>query len=185
MSTTAALLTAEDFLALADDGPPLELVRGKVVPMNVPNFEHGVLCGEIAFRLRAFLDLNDIGRVTTNDAGFITERDPDTVRGPDVAFFSYQRVPKERGRLKGYPPEPPEIAFEVLSPNDEWKEVLTKIAEYLTAGVLVVCVIDPGNDEARLYYPDRRDETIAGDGEVAFPTILPGFGLKLARLFGD
>jgi Uma2 family endonuclease len=94
-------------------------------------------------------------------------------------------VPKERGRLKGYPPEPPEIAFEVLSPCDEWKEVLTKVAEYLTAGVLVVCIIDPGNDEARLYYPNRRDETISGRGEIAFPAILPAFTLKLADLFGD
>jgi Uma2 family endonuclease len=185
MSTATALLTAEEFLTLTDDGPPRELVRGRIVTMNVPNFEHGILCGRCSYLLQRYLEQHNIGQVTTNDAGVITERNPDSVRGPDVAFFSYQRVPRERGRLKGYPPEPPEIAFEVLSPSDEWKDVLTKVAEYLKAGVLVVCVVDPGEDEVRLYFPDRRDETLTGDAEIAFPAILPGFSLKVADLFGS
>jgi Uma2 family endonuclease len=143
------------------------------------------LCGKTAHALRSYLDERDIGYAVSNNSGVVTRRNPDSVRGPDVAFFSYQRVPKERGRLKGYPPEPPEIAFEVLSPSDEWKEVLTKVAEYLKAGVLVVCVVDPGEDEVRLYFPDRRDETLTGDAEIAFPAILPGFSLKVADLFGS
>jgi Uma2 family endonuclease len=184
MATVTTLLTAEDFLLMGGNGPPVELVRGRIVPMNQPNFEHGVLCGEIAYQLRRFLESNDLGHLTTNDSGVITERDPDTVRGPDVAFFSYQRVPRENRRKKTYPTASPDIAIEVLSPRDEWKEVLGTIGEYLVAGVTVVCVVDPQHDEVRLYFPDRPEQLLSAKDRLTFPAILPGFELSLPDLFG-
>ena len=86
MTTTTALLTAEQFRLLPDDGVPRELVRGRVIQMSLPSPRHGYYCGNVAGILRDHVKSRKLGRVVTNDAGVITERDPDTVRGPDVAY---------------------------------------------------------------------------------------------------
>ena len=91
----------------------------------------------------------DLGRVLSNDTGVITERGPDTVRGADISFYSFARVPK--GPLPDrYLDTPPDLVVEVLSPSDRWPKVLAKVAEYLDAGTTVVLVLD---DERRLGTP--------------------------------
>ena len=62
--------------------------------MNMPAPRHGEICGNTVHILKSYLDTNDIGRVVSNDSGVITERDPDTVRGADVGFYSYKQIPK-------------------------------------------------------------------------------------------
>jgi hypothetical protein len=118
MATAAtALLTAEEFLALPDLGRPAELVRGKVVPMNVPASRHGQVCSQTVYLLRRSQEDRPTGHVLCNDAGVVTERDPDTVRGADVSYYSYERVPL--GPLPpGYLPVAQDVAFEVRSPGD-------------------------------------------------------------------
>src|SRR5688572_15728453 len=141
MSIAEALLTAEEFERLPDVGLA-ELVRGRVEPVNMPTPRHGEVCFNVARILDAFVRANKLGRIVTNDSGIITERDPDTVRGADVAYYGYARVPK--GPLpRGYLPIAPDVAVEVLSEDDRWPRLLRKIGEYLKAGVLAVCVLDP------------------------------------------
>src|SRR3712207_2813725 len=126
MAVVGALLTVEEYPALPDNGRPNELVRGRVVPMNMPAPRHGEICVKVVRILGRFLDENDIGRLVSNDSGVITERDPDTVRGADVAFYSYQRVP--RGPLpRHYLRVAPELVFEVRSPSDRWSQILAKV----------------------------------------------------------
>src|SRR5262245_28904410 len=106
-------VTLEEFEALPRDGRMRELVKGKVVEMNVPKPKHGFICLEIGAILREFVKPRRLGRVFTNDSGVITERDPDSLRGPDVGYYSYARVPA--GKVPdGYYDAVPEIAFEVL-----------------------------------------------------------------------
>ena len=108
----------------------------------------------------------------------ITERDPDTVRGPDVAFYSYHPLPK--GPLpQNYGPEVPELVVEVRSPSDRWPKVLAKVAEYLEAGVLVVIVLDDESRTAVLYFTDRASVTLNTDDELTVPEILPGFAVAV------
>ena len=77
---------------------PRELVRGRIVVMNVPAPRHGTFVhGSVVVGVFAE-DEHDKGRVMYNDAGVITERDPDTVRGPDFSYYSYDRLPKGRCR---------------------------------------------------------------------------------------
>ena len=91
--------------------------------------------------LTQFVENQRLGRVVSGDAGVVTQRDPDSVRGPDVAFYSYQRIP--RGPLpEEYWPASPELVIQVRSKTDRWKDVLQKVAEYLNADVLTVAVID-------------------------------------------
>jgi Uma2 family endonuclease len=134
MVTAVKLMTAEEYWLLPDDGGPTELVRVRVVPMNMPAPRHGEICGNTVHILKRYLDTNDIGRVVSNDSGVITERNPDTVRGADVGFYSYKQIPK--GPLpEGCLSVVPEVIFEVRSPGDRWRRILAKVAESLEAGV--------------------------------------------------
>ena len=176
-----ALMTAEEFARRPDPGYPEELVRGRIVPMTVPDRRHGQICGEVMLILGVFAREHDLGHVLCNDSGVVTERGPDTVRGADVAFYSYQRLP--RGPLPHtYGPEVPELIVEVRSRSDRWPRVLAKVAEYLNAGVGVVVVLDDERSTAHLFTADRN-QILGSVDELTFPEILPGFAVAVRRFF--
>jgi Uma2 family endonuclease len=182
MATVAeALLTAEEFRRLPDDGVRKELVRGKVVPVNVPAPRHGYICGNIVGLVRPFVVQQQLGRVICNDSGVVTEHNPDTVRGADVAFYSYARLP--RGPLpEGYLGAVPELVFEVRSPADRWREVRAKVVEYLDAGVTTVCVLDPAAEAVYAYNNDLPDRVFRAEEEFTLPEVLGDFRTPV-RLF--
>ncbi len=182
MATTQSLLTAEEFLLLPDTGEPLELVCGVPTPMNRPNTGHGLICSAIVEYLAPFLRERGLGRLVGNDSGTVTRRGPDTVRGPDVAYYSLQRLPVSSGR-SGYPTAVPELVFEVRSPNDSWRKVMEKTLEYLNAGVLVICVLDPDAQTATIYRSELPAQTLLVDAKLAFPDLLPGWEVPLCKLF--
>ena len=95
MATADTLLTAEQFSSLPSGGMIQELVRGKVIEMPPPGFPHGKVCRRVSRLVGDYVEDNDLGHVLTNDSGVITERGPDTVRGPDVAIYLYDRVAKD------------------------------------------------------------------------------------------
>jgi Uma2 family endonuclease len=176
------LITAEQFAQRPDSGYPEELVRGRVVAKSVPDRKHGYVCGRADRIFGNFVDARDIGRVMCNDSGVITERDPDTVRGADVAYYSYSGLPK--GTLpKGNGPEIPELVVEVRSSNDRWREVHEKVSEYLNAGVLVVVVLDPDTQIAHVFSADDPPRTLATDEEFILPGVLDDFRIALGRFF--
>ena len=124
----------------------------------------------------------DSGRVMCNDSGVITERNPDTVRGADVAYYSYSRLPK--GKLPtGYGPEVPELVVEVCSEHDRWLEILDKVAEYLNSGVLVVIVLDPEPRVAHIFSADNPPRTLTSEEELLLPGILDDFRVRVGRFF--
>lgn len=181
MATIEVLLTAEEYLRLPDDGCPTELVRGRIVPMNVPNFRHGKLCARLAMLLAYYSEERQLGHVLCNDAGVVTEREPDTVRGPDVSFYSYARVPKGADPA-GYPDVVPEVAIEVRSPTDRWAKVLEKVSEYLKAGIELIYVVDAQSQSVFVYSPDRPNAILGGDDELTFPPPLDGLRIPVRRL---
>jgi Uma2 family endonuclease len=183
MSTvTTPLLTAEEYGMLPDDGTATELVRGRVVTMNMPYPRHGEICIQVGYLLRRFLEDHPLGRVTSNDSGVITERGPDTVRGADVAFWSYALIP--RGPMpQRYLDVVPELVFEVRSPTDRRGQVLAKVAEYLEAGVKLVCVLDEQTMRATLYHADRDQRVLGPDEELDLSEVLPGFRVVVRRFF--
>jgi Uma2 family endonuclease len=181
-ATAEKLLTAEEFLLLPDDGVPKELVRGRVIALNVPTPRHGQICVEVVYLLRRFLEDHRLGHVVSNDSGVVTERGPDTVRGADIAFYSYQRVPP--GPLpRGYLNVVPELVFEVRSPTDRWGQILTKVGEYLEAGVSVVCVLDEQTTRAHFFTPQGPEQELAAEETLTFPDLLPGFEIRVERFF--
>jgi Uma2 family endonuclease len=182
MATAEALMTAEEFGRRPDPGYPEELVQGRIVAMPPPDRRHGKVCARTTGILDHFVTEHDRGHVMSNDSGVITEHDPDTVRGADVAYYSYARLPK--GPLKpGYGPEVPELVFEVRSAGDSWREILRKVGEYLTAGVFKVVVLDPGKRKAHVYSADEEPVTLGPDEELTFPGLLEGFRVPVHRFF--
>ncbi len=178
----APLLTAEQYAKRPDPGHREELVRGRIVPMPQPTRRHGQICAQGVYLFRRFLEDQDQGHVVSNDAGVITERDPDTVRGADIAYYSYRKVP--RGPMpKDYGAEPPEMVVEVRSPSDRWAKVLQKIAEYLKAGVLAVVVLDDESRTALVAMADEPPRRLGPDEELTIPDILPGFAVPVRRFF--
>ena len=112
----------------------------------------------------------------------VTERDPDTVRGPDVSYYSFERVPK--GPLPaGLLDVSPDVVFEVLSPSDRWSEVQVKVAEYLDAGVRAVCIADDETRSVHVFRPDKPVQVFKADDEFSLPEILGDLRLKVQRFF--
>jgi Uma2 family endonuclease len=177
------LLTIEEYARLPDNGLPTELVRGRVITLNLPIRFHGFVCAKVNLIIGGFVVENDRGYPTSNDSGIITERDPDSLRGADFAFFSYQRVPKGTLTNKGYLTVVPDLTVEVKSPGDRWKDIIAKVAEYLNAGVSVVCVLDPERTTATVYYPDHPEEILEADDTLTLPSVLPGFSTLVRRFF--
>lgn len=182
MATADKLMTAEEYVALPDLGYPSELIMGRIVRMNVPQSRHGQVCSRTDRIIGNFADANDLGHVLSNDSGVITQRGPDTVRGADVSFYSYSKVPK--GPLAaGYINSAPEVVIEVRPPDDRWPKTLKKIAEYLDAGVAVVCVLDPANSTARLYRPNGDIEMLSASDSLLLPELSESFSEPVSRFF--
>jgi len=174
------LMTAEQFGQRPDPGYPEELVQGRIVAMSVPDRRHGYVCGRADRILGNFVDGHDLGRVMCNDSDVTTQRGPDTVRGADVAYYSYARLPK--GTLPtGLGPEVPELVVEVRSTNDRWREILEKVLEYLNAGVVVV--LDPEPQIAHVFSTDDPPRILITEDELILPGVLEDFRVRVGRFF--
>lgn len=176
-------MTAEQYGRLPELGYPTALVRGQIKVMNQPYPEHGEICLTVGSLLRDFVRKRKLGRVVSNDSGVITERKPDTVRGPDVAYYSFQRVPPERLRKRRYLDVAPELAVEVKSEFDRWSEINEKIGEYLKAGVVAVCVVDPDTDSVQVHYADKPMRVFQHNDELALPEVLADVRVTVRELF--
>jgi Uma2 family endonuclease len=163
------LLTAEEFAAMPEVGRFTELVKGVVIQSDSGGDTRQAMRREREIRSEIASALRSL--VTLHQLGVVTERDPDTVRGADVAYFSYERLPK--GPLpEGYPEVAPELVFEVLSPGDRWKKISAKIDEYLAAGVKLVYVVDPARRSAMLCEPGGSLRMFGDEEDLVFPGVL-------------
>ena len=150
--------------------------------MNVPAPRHAYFCSRIVQITGNFASDRDVGRVLCNDSAVITERGPDTVRGADVSFYSYDRLP--RGPIPGgYLTIVPNVVFEVRSPTDRWSEVLAKVAEYLNANVQVVCVHDVQTETLTVHRPDQPPLVLRSEDELVLPEIHADFRVPVRRFF--
>lgn len=178
-----ALLTADDLLRLPDDGfHRYELVKGVLVTMVPPGFGHGDTALTIAWHARNAVKELSLGGKVVVESGFMLGRDPDTVRGPDVAYVSAERLPLPDQRAR-YFEGAPDLAVEVVSPNDTVAEVLEKVQEYLSAGTRLVWVAEERTRTVTAYRPDGSAQVFHESETLTGEDVLPGFTLVVRDIF--
>lgn len=184
-STATKLLTADEFadwvLRPENRGRCFELVRGEVVEMSLAGERHCVICGNVAWVLNNFVRQRRKGRVIANDTGIVTERDPDTVRGPDVVFFNESRAYDQLNPK--WPEGVPILAVEVLSPNDRIGKITRRVNELLQSGIRLIWLIDPETREVTVYRKDHNEFVVDGGQELTGEDVLPDLRCQVADFF--
>ena len=184
MAVQPKVMTADELLRLPRDGQRHELVRGELRTMPPAGYAHGWSTGRLDRSLGNFVEGHDLGDVVPGDVGFRLTTDPDTVRAPDVAFVSAERV-RAIGRVTGFWPGAPDLVVEVISPNDLYTEVEEKVAEWLVHGARLVFVVNPRRRTVAVHRPDGPRRVLTIDDTLDGEDVVPGWTLHLRELFGE
>jgi Uma2 family endonuclease len=176
----ASLMTAAELLDAHIPNKRVELVRGVLRVREPPGYRHGRIAAELAFLLTRHVKEMGAGQVLIGDTGFQVAADPDTVRGPDIAFLSSERLPDPHTR--GFPALGPDLVVEVMSPGDRPGETLAKVGDWLNGGTRLVWVIDPERRMARIYRQDGLQTTVGETESLTGEDVLPGFSCELAAI---
>jgi Uma2 family endonuclease len=180
-ATPTKLLTAEEFLAAELGEGKFELVRGEIVAMTPPPMpQPGLVCANIAAILWNYSRQSGHGFALSNDSAVVTARNPDSVRGADVCFYSHARWPRSQvGNTL-----PPDVAVEVVSAGDRVTEIVRKVSEYLDTGVALVWVVYPEHHRV-VVYRANADEPMTLDAGAVIENLaeLPGFRCSVSDFF--
>ena len=182
-TTEAKLLSAADLLRLYSDGVRGELIRGVLCETMPTGQEHGEIVVSLSAALWNFVNPRSLGRLTASDSGVWLERDPDTVREPDIAFTSAAKIPLD-ARITGYAEVAPDLVVEVASPSDSRREVHDKAHMWLNHGVRLVWVVRPETRTVDVYRPDEPIATLGEQDSLDGLDVLPGFACEVSAVFG-
>ena len=182
-TTEAKLLTADDLLRLSGEGVRGELIRGVLCETMATGHRHGTIVVRLSAAILGFAEPRALGTVVASDSGVLLERDPDTVREPDIAFFSAQKIPVN-AEIAGYPEAIPDLVVEVTSPSDSRREVHDKARMWLSHGVRLVWVVHPETRTVDVYRPDGDAATLAEQDALDGLEVLPGFTCEVSAVFG-
>jgi len=171
-----------DQLEQLPDADHYELVGGKLVEKDM-GAESDMIALRIGGRLDLFCLQHQIGRVFGSTTGYrCFPHDPKLLRRPDASFIANGRLPNNQPP-KGDIQIAPDLAVEVVSPNDLYEEVEAKVNEYLAAGVKLVWVVSPGSRTVLIRRPDDTCVLVRESGELSGENVVPGFACKVAELF--
>ena len=149
--------------------------------MSPAGSQHGAIAAELGGILRDFVKPRALGIVLGAETGFRIATDPDTVRAPDAAFIRAERI---GGKLpQGFFPGGPDLAVEVLSPDDRAGEVFAKVQDWLGAGCVVVWVVDPRTQTVTVYHDRGKAVMLASTDTLTGGDLLPGFSVPVADVF--
>ena len=181
-TTTEKLLTADDLLELYAQGVRGELIMGVLHETVSSGPEHGEVVVNFSTELRNFVRPRRLGRVVASDSGIQLERNPDTVREPDIAFISAARLPLG-ARVPGYSQVVPDLVVEVVSPSDRPAQVYDKAQMWLRFGVRLVLVVDPEARSVRALPSEGPTRTFTEDDTLDCGDVLPGFSCAVRDVF--
>ncbi len=157
-----------------------ELVDGTLVekPMG---FRESRLASVLGHFIEEYLDGNNIG-MTAGEQGML-EILPNIVRGPDLSFISWDRLPNRECPADAVPAVAPDLAVEVLSEENTKAEIARKRAEYFRAGTRAVWEVDPNSRTVTIYSDPKNATILDATQTLEGGTILPGFRLSIRRWF--
>ena len=180
MTTANKLLTADDLLAMPDDGMRRELIQGELIEMPPASDDHGSVGDGLSWRMSAFGSERGLGRGRLAETGF--QLAPDTVLAPDYAYISYERM-ADRPQPRGYAQVIPDLVVEVFSPNDRHPPMERKIRLWLDAGVRLVLVVYPAVQEIHAHHDDGAVHVFGIGDTLTCEPVLPGFSCPVADIF--
>ena len=181
MRTKRSLLTAEELLMLSAPGRRYELVKGELYEMPPAGANHGNIAMTIGALIHAHVRSRSLGYVFAAETGFILRRDPDTVRAPDAAFVSRDRIP-EGEMPAGFLELAPDLVVEVLSPGDRAREVREKVRDWLAVGTRLVWLIRPGDLSVEVLAPSQPTRLLGIADDLEGGDVLPGFRCSVEEL---
>lgn len=180
--TTLTRMTLDEFLALPETEPPSEFICGEVVQKTMPTLNHGLISSEVLGLLRNFLKLTGQGSVVDNVR--YARRPESRAYLPDVSVILRSRMPTDpQVRARGALEMLPDIAIEVLSPDDRASRVAEKLAFYLRSGVPLVWIIDPEERTLAAHRPGLPSTLHAAGDVIGAEPVLAGLELALDDVF--
>src|SRR5262245_22197475 len=171
--------TVRDLLQMPKDGHIYELVDGAIL-VSPAGMRHGEVAGKILAIVATFLDKHPIGKVYTPDTGISLPNG--NIRCPDVMFVRNQKLPDGKSP-EGFGELVPDLAIEVLSPNDSLKEVGRKIGEFLECGVPLVWLVDPKSETVTVYRSLSDTLKFTADQTITADPVLPEFSCQVSKFF--
>ena len=183
-TSKSKLLTAADLLRLSSQGIRGELVRGELHKTMPLGFPHGRVVMRLGSRMENFIEARQLGHLMGSDSGVLLERDPDTVREPEIAFFSVEKIPLDE-TPPGYAEVVPDLVVEVMSPGDNRCEVREKALMWLAYGALLVWVVDPETRSVQVHREGHAALTLTENDSLDGLDALPGFTCAVRDLFGS
>ena len=180
MAVTQTCMTVEEFLALPEEKPALEF-EDRVVSQKVsPKAQHSVLQLSFTERVnhqmvqlklaRAFQEL----RATFGGRSYV----------PDVAVFRWDRIPfLADGRVANDFFEPPDIAVEIVSPEQSVNALVRRCIWYVDNGVRIALLIDPDDTSVIRFLPGQPPVVLHGDDPIDLSEVLVDFSLTVRELF--
>lgn len=179
MATQLRTMTADELLAMPDDGIRRELVDGEIREMVPAGGDHGQIGMRLGWRMAQFVETRNLGVVYSSDTGFRLAHDPDTVRCPDVGFIDRERY----ARFRGVVDRAPDLAVEVVSPTDTYSDVRAKVHQYLDAGTRMVVVIDPPTQTVDVYRSRTDHLELNRDDVLDCGDVIPGWQIPVRDIF--
>jgi len=175
-------LTAEEFFHLATYDRCYELVKGELYEMTPAGAAHGSSAMRAGALLNVHVRANQLGEVFAAETGFILRRNPDTVRAPDAAFVSRDRLPT--GELPvGFLELAPDLAVEVVSPGNTAREVQEKVEDWLRAGTRLLWVLYPATRSVAVHRSLEDVRVLSEEDALEGGEVIPGFACEVRELF--
>ena len=176
-TTTTHLMTVEEFMNIDDEPNRHELIKGELLTMPPPNHDHGRISANLTGMLWQYAKANRLGDAY-GETGYILERDPDTVLGPDVSFVAKDRSQRPQGYYSG----PPDLAVEVLSPSDRRAKVEYKLSLWLQLGTRSVWLVNPRRRTVEVCKSTGERKLFHENDELVDDTV-PGFRVAVSEIF--
>jgi Uma2 family endonuclease len=182
MTVTSTPLTLEEFLRLPEEKPALEFTDGVVSQKVSPKGRHGTLQGELVERLNQSARPHKLARaipelrVTFGGASYV----------PDIAVYQWQRIPVDaHGRIADDFREPPDIAIEIVSPEQSLTALVRRCLWYVANGVQAALLVDPADESVLAFRSDRPASAWSGSDRIDVSDMLPDFQLSVDQLFAS
>jgi Uma2 family endonuclease len=181
-TTTKKIWTDEELMQLPKDGYKYELVDGDII-MSPTRWEHSDICAELIMLLRAHVKKYKLGTVPVSEMGYRMREG--NIRCPDASFIAKERLVGLKRPPRTFFNGAPDLAVEVLSPEDTMEEVHKKLVEYFDNGTRLAWVVNPDEQTVFVYHSPESAKELTGNDVLDGEDMLPDFTLPVSQLFEE